>query len=880
MFGRISRRVRAICQKEKVEAELEIELRDHLERQIRLNTANGMNSDDARYAALNSFGGVEQAKEHCREARRVRFFEETVHDIRHGVRVLLRSPGFTLVSIAALALGIGANTAIFSVVNAVLLHPLPYSDPERLIALSETHPQIPKLEATIPDFLDWQSQNRSFDAVAAYTFKGFKDFVLTGMGEPEQLQGTLTTGNLFKLLGVSPAIGRTFAPDEEKAGHDHVALISHGLWQRRFGSDSNVAGKTIQLNGESFSIIGVMGDKQFPLGADVWIPLSTISPENTATRKFHTVAVIGRLKPETTLQAATADIASINEQLQRDYPATNKRIGVSLEPFREQFVGNLRTALFVLLGSVGLVLLIACANIANLLLSRAATRSKETAIRTALGASRSRLIRQFLTESILLALAGSIGGLFLAVWAIPLIRSAMPDVTAIQFPGMDQFGVDLRVLSFTLIIGLVTGVLFGIVPAFQASKTDINENLKQEGRNSATATRKGARNVLIIAEVALALVVLAGAGLLLRTFQHLMHVDPGFRTDHLLTVQLALPDSKYSTPESLSGFYQQLFTRIHGLAGIKAIAAINAVPLTPSHNQTRFAVEGQPSPEAGQYPVAQIRGISPDYFEVMGIRLTSGRNITEADVRDVNNNSFVINQTLARQFFPGEDPVGKKLLLGVLTPKPTQFRIIGVVADVKDLGVDAPVEPEIYSPGVGNNATILVRTETDPNSLAAAVRKEVLAVDNDQPVFQTRSIDEILSASLARRSFSAMLLSIFSLLALFLAAIGIYGVMAYSVTQRTREIGLRVALGARSGSILSMVLRQGMRPVLIGLASGLVGALLLTNMLSSLLYGVSANDPMTFAGVSALLSAISFLAICVPAIRACRIDPMAALRGD
>ncbi len=802
-------------------------------------------------------------------------------DVRYGFRMIRKNPWTTAVAVLSLALGIGANVAIFSVVNTLLLRPLPFQDPDRLVTIDETHPEIPRLEASVPDFQDFRDQSRSFSGMAAYSFNGYKKFVLSGGGEPEQLEGTLASQNLFPLLGVGPALGRNFLPEEDKPGQARVAILSDSLWRRRFSSDQNILGKAIQLNGESFTVVGVMGrGNQFPVGSDIWIPLSNLSDTDMTSRTFHPVSVIARLKPGVTEQEARTEVETIAQRLRQSYPATNKTLGVALAPLPEQFVGDMRTALWVLLGAIGLVLLIACANVADILLARAAARRKEVAIRAALGASRARLVGLFLTESLLLSFLGGGLGLLLAVWTVPALRALLPAVIESQSPGIGLVGLDLRVFGFTLLVACLTGLLFGLPPALQSSKTVLNEALKSEGRASMGTVRRKARHLLVISEVALAVVVLVGAGLLIKTFRHLLEVDPGFRADHLLTVRLSLPGSKYSQPEQVNDFYQRLMAKVAALPGVKDVATSNATPFTPTHAQSRFAVEGAPAPEAGRYPVAQLRGVSPGYFELMGIPLRRGRLLTDADLADTKNFYFVVNETMARQYFPGQDPVGRNILMNVLSKNPTPVRIVGVVADVRDLGLDASPQPELYYTGFNNEATLFVRTEQEPLGLAASLRHEVLEIDAGQPIYQARSMDELVSASLARRQFSAMLFGLFSLLALVLAAVGIYGVVAYTVTRRTREIGLRMALGAQTGDILRLVLGQGLKPVLIGVALGTACALGLTRVLSSMLYGVSATDPTAFVSVCALLVFVALLAAYIPARRAVRIDPRVALRDE
>ncbi len=809
-----------------------------------------------------------------------RWEDEMIQDIRYGVRMLLKTPGFTLIAIITLALGIGANTAIFSVINAVLLRPLPFAEPGRLVAITETHPEVPRLQVATPDFEDWQQQAVSFSGLAAYSFKALGNYVLTDVGEPEQLQGTCITPNLLPLLGIEPALGRNFLPEENRAGRDRVALVSYGLWQRRFAADPGIVGKTIRLNGEPHIVVGVLPQgAQFPFDANVWLPLSQLGTDYLTNRVRHPLEVVGRLKPGVTLDQARAELESIAGRLQQSYPDTNKTIGVTLTSLHEQMTGELKPALLALFGTVGLVLLITCVNVSNLLLARAAHRQREVAMRAALGAGRGRLFRQFLTESLMLALLGGLGGLLLAVWSLPLLRVILPHMASEQLPALNEVGLDLRLLGFTLFVTMLTGVLFGLIPAFQLSRLNLNQTLKDGGKSSAGKGRQRTSRLLVIAEVAFTMVALVGAGLLLRSFQNLLQVEPGFRAEHLLTAQLTLPAVKYQQFQQVNNFDRDLLPRIAALPGVQGVATIDYFPLTPFNAKTRFAVEGAPPSAPGHFPVAQIRNVSQDYFQVMGIAVKGGRVFTTDDIAN-NRNFFIINETMARRYFPNEDPVGKNILMGVMFPNPIAVPVIGVVADVKDLGLDTQVEPEIYAPGFSNQQMLMIRSAGDPAGLAAAVRQAVFATDSEQPIHQMRTMEEALSAVLARRRLSVWLTGMFAGLALLLATTGIYGVLAWSVTERTHELGIRLALGAQTGDVLKLVLGYGMRLVLIGVAGGLAASLVVTRMLKGLLFGVSASDPITFAAITLLLTGTALLACYLPARRAMRVDPLVALRHE
>lgn len=803
-----------------------------------------------------------------------------IQDVRFGFRMLMKKPVFTLIAVLTLALGIGANTAVFSVVNSVLLRELPFNDSGRLVTIAETHPELPRLQVATPDFRDWQQQAQSFEAMAAYSSRSLRNLVLTDAGEPEQLRGICATQNFFPLLGISPASGRNFLPEEEQPGKDRVVIISYSLWQRRFAADPNLTGGRIRLNGESHTVIGVMPQGvQMPLDADAWLPISRLGPAEVNNRVYHTLDVIARLKPGVTVEQARTEMESIAVRLQQSYPATNKNIGVSLNLLHEQMTGNIRPALLALFGTVAIVLLITCVNVSNLLLARAASRHKEVALRAALGAGRLRLFRQFLTESIMLASLGGVCGLLLAMWAVPLLRAALPEAVPDQIPGLKGVSVDLRVLGFTLITAMSAGILFGIIPGLQLSRLNINQTLKESGKSSAGRARRRATRTLVIAEVALAMVTLIGAGLLVRSFQRLLQVDPGFRSDHLLSAQLALPATKYQQYSEVKDFHRRLLTNVAALPGVDQAATIDNFPLASSNAKTRFAIEGAPPPEPGQFPVAQIRGVSPRYFDVMKIALRAGRNFTEEDIAN-DRNFYIINETMARRYFPGEDPVGKKIVIGVLSPTPTVIPIIGVVADVKDLGLDAPVEPELYYPGFNNQQLLMIRTTGDPAAVAASVRQAVRATDDEQPVYKIETMDEALSASLAGRRLSAMLTGLFALIALLLATIGIYGVISWSVTERTHELGIRLALGAKAADVFKLVIGYGMKLVLTGVGIGLITSLVVTRLMKSLLFGVDASDPTTFAFIALLLILTAMLACWIPARRATKVDPMVALRYE
>ncbi len=865
----------------RAEAELEEEIRAHLELETEENIEAGMSAEEARYAARRAFGNLTLTKEDSRTMWGLRSFETLLQDVRFGVRMLVKSPTFTIVAVIALALGIGANTAIFSVINTVLLRPLPYKDPERLVMVWEDDSKhgYPRDTPAVANYMDWREQNQSFEAMAAMADQSFN---LTGMGEPERIDGQRVSANLFSLMGVEPQLGRGFSPEEDQPGAGRVVIISNGLWQRRFGGDRTIVGKTLDLNGESYQVVGVMPTQfQFPRReVDLWVPIA-FTPQQAANRGSHYLQVIARLKPGVAVQQAQADMSSIAARLQQQYPEQNTQLGAVVIPLHEQVTGDMRPALLVLLGAVGFVLLIACANVANLLLARAAARQKEIAVRVALGASRLRLIRQFLTESILLAVIGGVLGLLLSFWGINLLKSFIPDTIA----QARTITIDAKVLGFTLLVSLLTGLIFGLAPATQASKFNLNETLKEGGRDSSAGSRGNRiRAMLVVAEVAVSLILLIGAGLLINSFLRLRNVDPGFRAENLLTMQVVLPKQKYSDQARRSAFYTELLRRVESLPGVKSAAVTTNLPLYRQGNSIGLSIEGRPDP-IGQRPSVTTRVISQRYFSTMGIQLLQGREFGDQDRID-SPAVAVVSETMARRFWPGESPLGKRVTPSTPdTAAPEDWiTVVGVVKDVHQFDLVADPKPQMYLSYVQAEffepRDLVVSTSVDPLSMTSAVRGAVWEIDKDQPVSNIRTMKEIVSESVARQRFSMLLLGIFAGLALVLAAVGIYGVMSYSVAQRTREIGLRMALGAQKWDVLRLVVGQGLKLVLIGIAIGLVAAFVLTRVMSSLLFGISATDPTTFIAISLVLISVAVLASFIPARRATKVDPMIALRYE
>ena len=878
-------------------AEIVEELAQHLEDRYEQALAGGADEEEAyRAVLLELTEGDLLAQGLCRverpvgrepvvpgAPRRFGMLGDLGQDLRYGLRVLLKNPGFTAVAVIALALGIGANSAIFSVVNTVLLSPLPYKDPDRLVMVWEddTKHGYPTDTPAAANYVDWRDQNQVFEGMAAIADQSFN---LTGTGDPERLRGRRVSASLFPLLGVAPQVGRAFAPEEDRPGANKVVILNHGLWQRRFGADPSITGKTLTLNGESYQVVGVMpASFQFPeRGDELWVPIA-FTPQEAASRGRHYLKVVARLKPGVTVERAQAEMSTIASRLQQQYPEQNAELGATVVPLHEQMVGNIRSALLVLLGAVGLVLLIACANVANLLLARAAVRQKEIALRVALGASRWRLLRQFLTESVLLAALGGGLGLLLALWGVSLLKSFIPE----SISQVKAIGVDAKVLGFTLLVSLLTGLVFGLAPATQVSKFNLNETLKEGGRDSSSGNQgKRLRGLLVVMEVAVSLVLLIGAGLLINSFLRLRSVDPGFKVDNLLTLGVVLPQEKYTTHERRSAFYDNLIGRVEALPGVRSAAVTNWIPLVRQGDSIGVSFEGHndPLPGQGKRPVVVTRVVSPHYFRTMGIQLLQGREFEEGKDRVDSPAVVLVSEALARRYWPGESAVGKRVTHGDPNDPADWCEVIGVVKDVRQFELAADPKPQMYfshaQAGFFAPRHLVVSADGDPLSVAAAVRRAVWEVDKDQPVSDVSTMKEVLSESLARQRFSMLLLGIFAGLALVLAAVGLYGVMSYTVAQRTREIGLRMALGAQRSDVLRLVVGQGLKLVLVGVVLGLVASFVLTRVMTSLLFGVTATDPATLVTISLMLIAVAVIASYIPARRATRVDPLIALRYE
>ncbi|HTU35840.1 MAG TPA: ABC transporter permease [Candidatus Acidoferrum sp.] len=877
-------RLKSLLRRNAVDAELGDELRFHVERQITANVASGMSPSEARRTALREFGGVDQIREECADMRQVNWLQDFAQDVRYAFRLLRKSPGFTAIVILTLALGIGANTAIFSVVYSILLAPLPYRNPSRIVVLNETNPKVGNVSVSYPNFLDWRDQSRSFSQM---TDVHQIDFNLAGVTQPENISGYAVSPNFLSMLGVHPYLGRDFNPSEEKSGTAPVVLLSYSLWQSHFGADPSAVGRTITLDGKSFTTIGVLpANFRSPDKTDVIEPIGVWATDHSDDIRDRgergDSVVMARLVPGVTISQARGEMDGIAARLAKEYPTANDQCGVRLQSIRDVFVGDLRPAILILFGAVLFVLLIVCANVANLFLVRGATRTKEVALRIAFGAGRGRIARQMLAESFVLAVLGGILGVGLAFGGVrgmgQLIPTDMLSGATISLNGM--------VLLFAGGIVVLAAFIFGLAPAIHATNPDVQSELKEGGRTTSAGTQQNKlRLVLATAEIALALVLMAGAGLMTRSLYRLLSVNPGFRTDHVLTMEMDLRAQQYSTDSARRNFWQQLLDRTRALPGVEGSALGTVVPLTDDHSRGDITIEGMPQPRPGSWPHPDYHKVSPGYVSTLGILLLRGRTFTDSD----NENAplvGMINAKLAREFFAHQDPIGKRFMFGhpgEANP-PKWITIVGVVNDTKLYGLANPSRLEVYVPfrqlDVPGYMNLLVKSAVDPAALISSIRGVVGSIDKNQPIFAISTMDDLRSQSVSTRRITLILLGAFSLLALVLATIGIYGVISYSVAQRTHEIGIRMALGAQHRTVLGMVLGQGGKIALIGIGIGIVGALGLTRLMASLLFSVSAYDPVTFGGVAILLAMVALAACYVPARRAMRVDPIVALRHE
>jgi putative ABC transport system permease protein len=804
-------------------------------------------------------------------------------DLRHGLRSLLKHPGFTAIVVVTLAVGIGASSAIFSVVNTVLLRPLPYPQADRIVAIQELDKDGKRVQVTPANFLDWRAQNTVFEQLAAILTRPAN---LALADQAERIDLAMTSANFFTVFGTEPERGRFFIPADEQAGHAPVVVISHSLWQRRFGGDATLVGKTITLDGASYSVVGIApAGFQYPDKTDVWVPPFRLAPtmnermDPTQLRGFGMLAAVALLKPGVALPQAVSEMETITARLRQQYPDTNNRRFNRVVSLHTHLVGETGSMLLLLFGAVSFVLLIACANVANLLLASAATRQKEIAIRTALGASRLRVVQQLLTESLMLAFAGGVAGLLLALWGVALLTKLLP----LDFPRLGEIKLDWRVVGFTFVASVLTGLLFGLAPALQISKADVQESLKESGRGASSSRRHNRlRSLLIVGEVALSVVLLVGAGLLFRSFLQLQSVNTGFSSEQVLTLRLSPAGSNYRRDADYISFYDKTAQRVSAIPGVVAVGAINTLPLDKGP-QAGFRIEGRPPLTIDKWPGGNYRCVSPDYFRAMNIPVVQGRSFNE---RDTESTPLVmmINQALAARNFPNENPVGKRINLGnEAQGQPVWWEIVGVAADVRSLELREAAAPEFYLSSLQDsfaNMSLVVHTSVEPMSVAAGVRNAAAEVDKSAAVSDVKTMDHIVSAAVTQPRFNLFLLGLFSGIALLLSAAGIYGVTAYSVTQRTHEFGIRLALGAQAGDVLKMIVRQGMVLISAGLVVGLVAAFALTRLLRTLLFGVSANDPLTFMAITLLLGLVALVACYVPARRATKVDPLVALRYE
>ncbi|HEV2350543.1 MAG TPA: ABC transporter permease [Terriglobia bacterium] len=898
MLGEFSRRFLMLFRRRRFDADLDEEMRLHRELRQQEEIERGTSQEEAHYAAQRRFGNDLVLREESRDMWAWNWLENFVQDVGYGLRQLRRNPGFTIVAIVTLALGIGANTAIFSVINSVLLQPLPFQAPERLVDLRETEVAPGDYPLSGPDYLDWQAQSHTLESASLYSWT--RTMSLSGGGEPEPAAAVPTQANFFDVIGVRPLLGRGFAPGEDAAGKNRVAVLSYGFWQRRFAADPHAISKEIELNGAAYTVVGVMPRWfNFPWAPDLWMPLD-MSRKELGMRGNHNWRAVGRIKPGVTLAQARAELLTISERLEKEYPNSNHNVHAVLIPLQETLVGNSRTPLLVLFGAVTLVLLVACANVANLLLARATGRQREVALRASLGASRSRLLRQLLTESLLLALTGAALGTAGAWWCVRALENAK----AVSLPRVHPIGVDGIALAFTVCVSILAGILFGLAPALQVSARDLSEQLKTaaHGVVSAKRTSRRLRDGLVVGEIAVTLALLVGASLLLRSFARMRSAEIGIRPENLLTMYLDLPTEKYSTAAVRREFFDQLVDRVSHIPGVEAAALCSEIPIEGGSNGY-INVDGKPDPKFSKLLVGW-NFITPDYFHVFRIPLLEGRSFTAEDLdRNASVASMlealfkaaqggqpkippdltlvsVISRTTAQTFWPNQDAVGKTFHWNNI-----KVIVIGVVGDVKEYGVRAKILPQAYYPftlalGDHSYGRLVIKTRIPPMNVLGEIRHQMRGLDSGLAMFRARTMDEVIAGNTQDARFQALLLGAFAAVAVLLAVVGLYGVMSYLVAQRTREIGIRMALGAQKADALRMVIGQGLKLAITGVAIGIAAALGLTRFFSSLLYGVKPTDPLTFVAVSIILTAVALLACYIPARRATKVDPMVALRHE
>lgn len=813
-----------------------------------------------------------------------------MNDIRYSIRSLLKRPGFVSIAVITLALGIGANTAIFSVINAVVLRPLPYADPDRLVMVWETVAGNDRRSVAPGNYVDWRDQNKTFAGMSA-AFNG--NFNLTGDGEPERIDGATITSTLMDVLGVPAQLGRTFQPDDDSSGGQSVVLISDGLWKRRFGADQNIVGRSITIDEAPYTVIGVMPSGfQFPAKSDLWmlgrdrnaVSLSLISqfPENdwTHERDAHFLRVVGRLRAGASLSQAQSDIAGIARRAEQEFPKTNAGLGSMVVSLHTQVVGQVQSLLFILLGAVAFVLLIACTNVANLLLARSVNREREMAIRVAVGAGRWRLVRQLLTESFMLSLAGGLAGLLLSTWVVALFIKLSPG----DIPRLDEATVDFRLLSFTFVISLVTGIGFGLLPAFHGTRVSLSRSLKEGGKVTSGLLHRRTRNILIASEIALAQILLVGAGLLILSYVRASQINPGFNPQGVLSAKIAPSAKKYPNPKAKAAFYSIVLDRLSKVPGARSVGMVMNLPLSGASMNRGFQAEGRPEPKPDENVTMDYQVVSEDYFQTLEVPMIRGRAFTKADT-DTSQRVIVINQAMAQRYWPNEDPVGRRIAIGE-SSKDTSWRtIVGVVGDMRHASLSEPPVPTaftVYTQDLESwpRMAFAVKTDGDPAALTSAVRGALISIDPSQPIYAIEPMEKLVNDSIAPRRFVMSLIGLLAFVALALSAVGVYGVISISVSERTQEMGIRMALGARKGDVLALVLVQSARIAVLGIAAGLLGAFALTRLLSKLLFEVSPTDPITFAAVAVLLGLVAFVACYIPARRATKVDPLVALRYE
>jgi putative ABC transport system permease protein len=878
--------LRSLFHRERAEHELDSEVRYHLERQIEAKRAAGMSVEDARLATLREFGSVSLAKEESRDARGTLFLENTWKDFRYGLRTLRKNPGFTCVAVLTLALGIGANTAIFSVVNAVLLRPLPFPQSNRLVMVWATNDSGSREDvASYPDFSDWKEQSRSFEGIAAFTNR---TMTISDGNAAVLVRGIRPTPGFFELLGAQPEIGRTFRNEESDAGSAHVALLSDAFWKSQFAGRRDILGQTLNINmsrsddaNTAYTVIGVM-PPDFKVSPDaqeqIYVP-QVRDPD----RGHGFLYVLGRLKPGVSIAQAQSEMDAVTHHLAEQYPKFDKGVGTNIVPLVDGLVGNMRPGLLIFLGVVALVLLIACTNVANLMLARGSARQKEIALRAALGAGRARLVRQLLMESTVLALAGGALGLILASWTVNFLVRVL--TKNFQIPRIANTHTDVQVLAFTIALSLLTGIVFGLAPALASSKPDLNENLRESSRSASGSTRgRRVRSALVITETVLALILLASAGLLLKTLLVMRSAAPGFQTSNLLTADIFLPQPEFTSNIPRMAFFRNALDRVRAVPGIRSAALVADLPLGGGSDGMGFHIVGRPDPAPGVEFDASFNLVSADYFRTMAIPVREGREFTQQDSTNTPI-VVVINETAARQFWPGESPMGKQISMPLTDKTPQIITVIGVTGDVRQRSLGTASRPEMFldymqpSPG-WPEAVLVARTAGDPMLLAGTVKTMIASVNHDVAVTVVRTMDDVLSASIAQPQVYALLLGVFAGLALALAAIGLYGVISYGVTQRTHEMGIRMALGAGRGDVLRLILRQGLALAVSGVVIGLACTLAVSQLLTHLVGSVQPHDPLTLIAVSSLLMGVALAASYIPASRATRVDPVTALRHE